>query len=110
MGGLPASRIFRFGHPDRTPRYFIGSADLMTRNLDRRVETLVQIDDRALQERLEEILAVNLEANSLAWSLGSDGVWRREAQTDKPTSHERFQALARQRGMTEDKSLPGVAS
>ncbi len=107
---LEHSRIFRFGHPDRTPRYFIGSADLMTRNLDRRVETLVQIDDRALQERLEEILIVNLEPNPLSWSLGPDAVWRREPQTGAPTSHERFQALARQRAIAEDKSLSRAAS
>jgi polyphosphate kinase len=100
---LEHSRVFRFGHPDRTPRYFIGSADLMSRNLDRRVETLVQIDDPALQARLEEILTVNREANPLAWLLGPDGVWRREPQTPQPTSHERFQMLARQRAGAEDK-------
>jgi len=100
---LEHSRIFRFGHPDHTPRYFIGSADLMSRNLDRRVETLVQIDEPALQERLEEILTVNREANSLAWLLGADGTWRREPQTAQPTSHERFQMLARQRAGSEDK-------
>jgi polyphosphate kinase len=101
---LEHSRIFRFGHPDRTPRYFIGSADLMTRNMDRRVETLVQIDGSALQERLEEILSANLEPNPLSWSLGPDGVWRRNAATGAPTSHERFQALARQRAIPEDKN------
>ena len=107
---LEHSRIFRFGHPDRTPRYFIGSADLMTRNLNRRVETLVQIDERSLQERLEEILTLNLEANSLTWLLGPDGVWRREPQTGQPTSHERFQGLARQRAIADDKGLPRAAS
>lgn len=100
---LEHSRILRFGHPDRTPRYFIGSADLMTRNLDRRVETLVQIDDPTLQARLEEILAVNLAPNPLSWSLGSDGVWRRDPQAAVPTSHDRFQDLARQRAMADDK-------
>jgi polyphosphate kinase len=94
---------------DRTPRYFIGSADLMSRNLNRRVETLVQIDDRALQERLEEILVVNLEPNPLAWTLGPDAVWRKDAQTGQPTSHERFQALARQRAIAEDKNLSRAA-
>jgi polyphosphate kinase len=107
---LEHSRIFRFGHPDHTPRYFIGSADLMTRNLDRRVETLVQIDERALQERLDEILTLNLEANSLTWLLGPDGVWRREPQTGRPTSHERFQGLARQRASAEDKDLRRAAA
>jgi len=101
---LEHSRIFRFGHPDRTPRYLIGSADLMTRNLDRRVETLVQIDDPALQARLEEILSVNLDPNPLSWSLGPDAVWRREPQTGLPSSHERFQQLARLRASADEKN------
>ncbi len=101
---LEHSRIFRFGHPDRTPRYFIGSADLMTRNMDRRVETLVQIDGPALQQRLEEILSGNLESNPLSWSLGPDAVWRRDPAAGAVTSHERFQDLARQRAIPEDKS------
>jgi polyphosphate kinase len=100
---LEHSRIFRFGHPDRTPRYLLGSADLMTRNLDRRVETLVQIDDPALQLRLEEILAVNLDPNPLSWLLGPDGIWRRAPQSGDPTSHERFQILARLRVSTDEK-------
>ncbi|MGH7291163.1 MAG: hypothetical protein ACREJT_08140, partial [Myxococcota bacterium] len=87
-------------------RYLIGSADLMTRNLDRRVETLVQIDDPALQVRLEEILAVNLDPNPLSWWLGPDGVWRRDLQTGQATSHERFQQLARLRANGEDKFSP----
>ncbi len=101
---LEHSRVFRFGHPDRTPRYFIGSADMMARNLDRRVETLVQIDDPALQARLEEILAVNLEPNPLAWTLLPSGEWARPAAPGVPTSHERFQALARARANADDKS------
>jgi polyphosphate kinase len=101
---LEHSRVFRFGHPDQTPRYFIGSADMMARNLDRRVETLVQIDDPTLQGRLEEILAVNLESNVLAWTLGPDGEWVRPVTGAGPSSHERFQALARQRANAEDKT------
>jgi len=77
---------------------------MMARNLDRRVETLVQIDDPALQGRLEEILAVNLEPNALAWTLAPSGEWLRPEASGAPSSHERFQALARQRANTEDKS------
>jgi polyphosphate kinase len=94
---LEHSRIFRFGKPGRGARYFIGSADLMNRNLERRVETLVQIDDPALQERLEEILAVNLAANPNAWTLDSDGAWTRMSAPGERASQERFQELARER-------------
>ena len=77
-------------------RYFVGSADLMNRNLDKRVETLVQIDDPALQARVEEILTVNLSPNRLAWTLEPDGTWS-QLESSASTSHERFQRLARER-------------
>ncbi|MEX2421270.1 MAG: polyphosphate kinase 1, partial [Actinomycetota bacterium] len=71
---LEHSRIFRFGERgDAT--YYIGSADLMQRNLDRRVEALVPVSDAALAARLDEILDVLREDDTLAWTLGSDGAW-----------------------------------
>jgi polyphosphate kinase len=72
---LEHSRIFAFGRRDRR-RYFIGSADLMTRNLDLRVEAVVPVEAPDLQERLQEALDVNLADDQLAWSLGSDDVWQ----------------------------------
>ncbi len=77
---LEHSRIFRFGGTDGRPlRIYIGSADLMERNLDRRVEVIVPIDDPANQRRLVAILddALRDEANS--WVLGGDGSWTRVA-------------------------------
>ena len=47
----------------------------MPRNLDRRVEALVPVEDPLLQARLEEVLAVNLADDTLAWTLGPDGDW-----------------------------------
>ena len=70
---LEHSRIYRFANGDGAgpaARYLIGSADLMPRNLDRRVEALVPVDDPALQDRLDEILEVNLADDTLAWTLG----------------------------------------
>jgi len=93
---LEHSRVFRFGKPGRGARYFVGSADLMNRNLDKRVETLVQIDDPALQAQIEEILTVNLAPNRQAWTLGPEGTWS-QLETSTSTSHERFQKLARER-------------
>ena len=52
-----------------SPAILIGSADLMPRNLDRRVEALVPVDEPELQARLEEILEVNLADDTLAWAL-----------------------------------------
>ena len=54
---LEHSRIYRFGADPGTAEFLIGSADLMPRNLDRRVEALVPVDDPRLRARLDEILA-----------------------------------------------------
>ncbi|HEY9656333.1 MAG TPA: RNA degradosome polyphosphate kinase, partial [Crinalium sp.] len=60
---------------------FIGSADWMTRNLDRRVEAVVPIDDPAIAKDLQEILGILLADNRQAWDLQADGhyVQRRPA-------------------------------
>ena len=70
---LEHSRVFRFGARGRERRYYIGSADLMPRNLDRRVEALAPVEDPDLQFRLDEILDVLVADDVLAWELGPDG-------------------------------------
>jgi polyphosphate kinase len=72
---LEHSRILRFGSEARGVEVFIGSADLMPRNLDLRVEALVPVEDPGLQARLESILHLLLHPEAQAWSLGPDGVW-----------------------------------
>jgi polyphosphate kinase len=93
---LEHSRIYRFGPPGDGAKYFLGSADLMTRNLDRRVESLVPVNDTALQARLEEILTVNLTHDAIAWRLEPDGRWRK-LPADDISSQRRFQELAQAR-------------
>jgi polyphosphate kinase len=73
---LEHSRIWRFANGGRD-EFYIGSADLMERNLDRRVEAIVPIEDRAAHARLAEILDVMLADDRHSWQLGSDAVWRR---------------------------------
>ena len=87
---LEHSRIFRFGSVARGPRYFIGSADLMARNLDSRVEAVVEVDEAAHQRRLDEILEVNLADDRLAWQLGPEGGWTRVASRHGLETHERL--------------------
>jgi polyphosphate kinase len=53
--------------------------------------------DPDLQARLEEILAVNLADDALAWVLGPDGMWTHLAGTEHLDTHERLQDLARAR-------------
>lgn len=74
---LEHSRIFRFGSKARGYRYFFGSADWMTRNLDSRVEAVVPIDDPDHQGRLERILDTLIADDTLAWQLAPDGTWSR---------------------------------
>ena len=99
---LEHSRIYYFAHgADGAPVYYIGSADLMPRNLDRRVEALVPVEDSQLKERLQQILDVNLEDDHLAWRLGPDTMWNRVVASDGNSgsfdTHRRFQALALER-------------
>jgi polyphosphate kinase len=95
---LEHSRIFRFANGDGAdhPHLLIGSADLMPRNLDRRVEALVSVDDLELQARLDEILDANLADDTLAWELGADGRWAR-LHGGSVDAHLRLQEIARAR-------------
>lgn len=93
---LEHSRIFYFGNgrgPGQ-PVYYIGSADLMPRNLDRRVEALVPIDDVRQQRRLQEIIDVALADDASAWSLGSDREWRRVSGGQRLVAQQRMMELA----------------
>ncbi|MGH8915466.1 MAG: polyphosphate kinase 1 [Acidimicrobiia bacterium] len=94
---LEHSRIFRFGARGRNRNYYIGSADLMPRNLDRRVEALAPITDPDLQFRLDEILDVLLADDNLAWELGPDGTWARVPSSTGVDAHVALQDLARAR-------------
>jgi polyphosphate kinase len=71
---LEHSRVYRFdnGGGPGEPAYYIGSADLMPRNLDRRVEALVPVADPVLRDRIDDILEVNLADDRLAWILRDD--------------------------------------
>jgi polyphosphate kinase len=95
---LEHSRIYRFGAEDAgTVEYLIGSADLMTRNLERRVEAVVPVTDPRLQARLAEILTIDLADDTLAWELTADGTWQKIETVVGVRAHRRLQeaALAR---------------
>jgi polyphosphate kinase len=95
---LEHSRIFCFGPPeDRS--WYIGSADLRSRNLDRRIEVVTPVEHPPLQERLAEILDVNLADTASAWTLDADGNWHPPSSSADPAmgTHRRLQAAATQR-------------
>ena len=93
---LEHSRIFRFGNgsagssaePDGGPELWIGSADLMHRNLDRRVEALVRVTDPTAAAELETVLALAMSPQTRAFELGPDGNWQlSRPAADQPTQH-----------------------
>lgn len=88
---LEHSRIFYF-HNLGQEKVFIGSADWMPRNLDRRVEAVVQVEDSTIAKDLEEILGVMLADNRQAWDLQSDGryIQRRPAPDNPEQSSQRI--------------------
>jgi polyphosphate kinase len=80
---LEHSRLFYFAN-DSEPEYYIGSADWMTRNFDRRVEAIVPVDDVLLHEKLHSILTTSLTDNREAWDLAPDGSYTQRQPGDAP--------------------------
>ena len=84
---LEHSRIYRFGVGDAT-EVWIGSADLMHRNLDRRVEALVRVTDRSAQADLEALLDRSMSAGTTAFELQPDGSWTEPSDATETTGSE----------------------
>jgi len=96
---LEHSRVFHFAHgaPDGSGAWFMGSADLMPRNLDRRVEALTPIEAPELTHRLATQMEVLLADDSLAWQLHADGTWHHVAGAGTVNAHLRLADFAAQR-------------
>jgi polyphosphate kinase len=73
---LEHSRIYHFGGGG-DPEFLIGSADLMHRNLDRRVEVLTPVTDSQARGQLARCLALAFDADTIGWDLAPDGTWIR---------------------------------
>jgi polyphosphate kinase len=73
---LEHSRLFCF-EADEKREYLLGSADLMPRNLDHRIEVVVAVKDAHVRNELESIFRALLADNSQAWELKPDGDWKR---------------------------------
>ena len=100
---LEHSRIYRFGGQsldgtdERPLTLLIGSADLMERNLDRRVEVLTPVRDPLLQARLLEVLELCFADDTNTWALGADRRWRKVPTTNGISVQDRLRALALER-------------
>jgi polyphosphate kinase len=78
---LEHSRIYAFGEAgDPGSEVWIGSADLMHRNLDRRVESLVRVSDPAQQAELRGLIDEAMDDRTVSWWLAADGTWTRHHQ------------------------------
>ena len=85
---LENSRIWNFWN-DGAEEFYLGSADWMPRNFDRRVEAVAPVDDPAMHVRLRALLSTYLNDNRQAWELRSDGVWtQRQPDGIARPSHE----------------------
>jgi len=85
---LEHSRVYSFERGGET-RVLIGSADLMPRNLDTRVELITPVLDKAARAELLDTLDRSLATDTGAWELSSDGGWRKRTTADPPRSVQR---------------------
>ncbi len=76
---LEHSRIFWFANKGE-PVVYIGSSDMMHRNLDRRVEALVRLADPSHIAETEELLDLAMDDGTISWHLGPDGAWTRHGE------------------------------
>jgi polyphosphate kinase len=97
---LEHSRIFNFERGEQS-LYFLGSADLMPRNLDNRLELVVPIEDRRLSNRLGSTIDALLDDNVSAWELDPNGRWARvgtkKGERSKPGQVVLMRSAARRR-------------
>ena len=79
---LEHSRIFWFANGG-SPEVYIGSADWMSRNLDRRIEAVTPIEDPEHRQKLERLLQLYLNDNQGAWDMQSDGTFAQRKPTNE---------------------------
>jgi polyphosphate kinase len=80
---LEHSRVYAFGPAEEEDaQIWIGSADMMHRNLDRRVELLVQVTDPGHQRRIRRFLDLGMDDRTSSWWLGPDGYWVRHSRDE----------------------------
>jgi polyphosphate kinase len=96
---LEHSRVYGF-HRGEARHYWMGSADLMPRNLDTRVELLVPIEDPRLRAEVEDTIERCLADDTFGWQLGPDGSWERRRGGER-SAHRELMTRAAERASTE---------
>ena len=91
---LEHERLFAFHGAES--RYFLGSADMMPRNLDSRVEVIVPVEDTAIQGEIDTLLETSLSDTRSCFQLMPDGTWERrrpaEGEPERSSQDERMEA------------------
>jgi polyphosphate kinase len=103
---LEHSRLFLFGRPgDEDYAVYMGSADMMERNLDRRVEVLVPIENKSLRNEIDDAFTMTFQDDVYTWLLGTDRRWRRRQSVNHFAAQSAFKQLAaiRSRSLTTDR-------
>jgi polyphosphate kinase len=98
---LEHSRIYGFQRGDES-RYYIGSADLMPRNLDTRVELVVPVEEPELRAEIEDTLERCLADDTFAWELGADGDWKRRTRGERSVHDELVERATERAGAASD--------
>ena len=91
---LEHSRFYTFEAGERTSM-FIGSADLMQRNLDHRIEVLAPVENARIRQEVNAILDSALADNTNAWELDSDGTWTRVTPDEGEKAHSHQEMMMR---------------
>jgi polyphosphate kinase len=92
---LEHSRVFIFGRAgEASYAVYMGSADMMERNLDRRVEVVVPIDDQSIQHELVSAFETTWRDDVYTWELGTDRRWRRVQSVNGFAAQSEFKRLA----------------
>ncbi len=104
---LEHARVFYFEN-DGSPEIYMGSADWMPRNLDKRVEIMFPVEEESLKEQVMHVLKVQLEDNVKAHILQPDGSYEKVDKRGKTLvcAQEYFCEEAVRRAKTENEKLP----
>jgi polyphosphate kinase len=97
---LEHTRVYGFIRGDER-RYWMGSADLMPRNLDTRVELLAPVEDPALRDEVEDTLERCLADDTFAWELGPDDRWTRRRGGTRSVHRELMERALERAGASE---------
>jgi polyphosphate kinase len=103
---LEHSRVYAFEREDDF-RVFIGSADLMPRNLDTRVELLAPVRDAALRAELLDTLDRCMADDTHAWELGEDGAWTRRTPDEDTPRNVQAELMERHAARAAEAHQPG---